>query len=104
MRETVGSARDFYLTIHPPSIIQCDNEGEFGRELDYLQPEFPGQCRIIHDRPRHSQTQGSVEGGNRLLVERLSRKLMSPERSREKSHEYLSEVVFNINNTFSRVT
>ncbi|XP_050295125.1 KRAB-A domain-containing protein 2-like [Anthonomus grandis grandis] len=53
-----------FLQFGAPSILQCDNGREFAckiiEELKLLWP----QLHILHGRPRHPQSQGSVERAN----------------------------------------
>lgn len=53
-----------FLTFGAPSILQSDNGREFVNcvveELKHLWPE----CVIVHGRPRHPQSQGSIERAN----------------------------------------
>lgn len=53
-----------FLTIGAPCIVQSDNGREFVNnvisELASLWPEL----KIVHEKPRHSQSQGSVERAN----------------------------------------
>lgn len=55
---------DIFLTIGAPCILQSDNGREFVNnvisELANLWPEL----KILHGKPRHSQSQGSVERAN----------------------------------------
>ena len=51
-------------TYGAPVILQSDNGREFRNNLAYsLQKLWPG-LKIIHGRPRHSQSQGSIERSN----------------------------------------
>ena len=56
---------DIYLTIGGPAILQSDNGSEFTasviKELKGLWPDL----KIVHGKPRHPQSQGSVERDNR---------------------------------------
>jgi len=53
-----------FLTFGAPSILQSDNGREFVNcvlnELKQLRPE----CFIVNGRPKHPQTQGSIERAN----------------------------------------
>lgn len=56
--------RKFFFTFGAPAILQSDNGQEFDagviEELVFIWPN----CRIVHGRARHPQTQGSVEQAN----------------------------------------
>ena len=55
---------DIFLDKGAPMILQSDNGREFVaeiiKELTSLWPE----CKILHGRPRHPQSQGSIERSN----------------------------------------
>ena len=55
---------DIFLLFGAPDILQSDNSAEFTAniigELKHLWPE----CKIVHGKPRHPQSQGSVERAN----------------------------------------
>ncbi|XP_060863651.1 KRAB-A domain-containing protein 2-like [Metopolophium dirhodum] len=53
-----------FLTFGAPSILQSDNGREFVNcVIDELKQLWP-ECVIIHGRPRHPQSQGSIERAN----------------------------------------
>jgi len=53
-----------FLTFGAPSILQSDNGREFVNcVLDDLKQLWP-ECVIVHRRPRHPQSQGSIERAN----------------------------------------
>ena len=56
----------FSLLGPPASILQSDNGREFKNKevLDMIKSSWPG-LKMVHGKPRHSQSQGSVERGNR---------------------------------------
>lgn len=62
--EVAYHLNDIFLTIGAPCILQSDNGREFVNnvisELASLWPEL----KIVHGKPRHSQSQGSVERAN----------------------------------------
>lgn len=62
--EVAYHLNDIFLTIGAPCILQSDNGREFVNhvisELVSLWPEL----KIVHGKPRHSQSQGSVERAN----------------------------------------
>ena len=48
-----------------PAILQSDNGSEFVNEvINKLMVMWPG-CKIVHGRPRHPQTKGSIERANK---------------------------------------
>ena len=55
---------DIFTTLGAPEILQCDNGTEFSTiKTDVLTKYWP-HCKLIHSRPRHPQSQGSVERAN----------------------------------------
>jgi hypothetical protein len=55
----------------PPSLLQTDNGREFANStIEELVAEF--NCKLIHGKPRHSQSQGSVERANRDIQDMLT--------------------------------
>ncbi|KAF0686392.1 KRAB-A domain-containing protein 2-like, partial [Aphis craccivora] len=56
---------DVFCSFRAPSILQSDNGRKFvNRIIDELKYMWP-QLKIVHGKPRHSQSQGSVERANR---------------------------------------
>ena len=56
---------DIFCILGAPHILQSDNGKEFvNQTINRLLEEWP-QCKIVHGKPRHSQSQGSVERCNR---------------------------------------
>ena len=56
---------DIFCLFGAPAILQSDNGREFvNKIMDELQLMWPG-LKIVHGKPRHSQSQGSVERANR---------------------------------------
>ena len=54
---------DIFTTFGAPSILQCDNGLEFSQLEPLLKKHWP-QSKFITSRPRHPQSQGSVERAN----------------------------------------
>ena len=105
MEETVSNIRFFCKVIIPPSILQTDNGGEFGRELDALTSEFPQIRKIIHGRPRHPQSQGSVERANCILKNKLNLLLSGKgEEGRRNWHLFLADATASMNESVCRAT
>ncbi len=56
----------------PPEVLQSDNGREFDNQLfDELKERCKGM-QIIKGRPRHPQTQGSVEAANKMVERKLA--------------------------------
>ena len=66
-KETSGVARELiqiFCLFGSPCILQSDNGREFrSRLVKDVAALWPG-CKIVHGKPRHSQSQGSVERAN----------------------------------------
>jgi IS30 family transposase len=62
--EVVAQLKEIFAIFGAPRILQSDNGREFANRLiKELVRGWP-QCHIVHGRPRHSQSQGSVERSN----------------------------------------
>jgi hypothetical protein len=48
-----------------PAILQSDNGGEFVIDVITTLMKMWPECIIVHGRPRHPQTQGSIERANK---------------------------------------
>ena len=79
--EVAANLFDLFTTFGTPTILQTDNGKEFTsqviRELVEL---WPG-TKIINGRPRHPQSQGLVERGNRELKNKLSKWMIDSQRT-----------------------
>ena len=105
MSETISNIREFCWTFEPPIIIQTDNGREFGADIYKLCDEFHEIQSIIHGRPRHPQTQGSIERANRTLLNKLANFLSNcDEESRRRWHIFLPKVLYSINHTVTSAT
>ena len=66
-KETAGVAEELvriFCLFGSPCILQSDNGREFvSRMITEVAALWPG-CKIVHGKPRHSQSQGSVERAN----------------------------------------
>lgn len=75
--EVVEHLIEIFALFGAPRLLHSDNGKEFAnklvRELVWRWPE----CRIVHGRPRHSQSQGSVERAN-LDIQVISKIFYSP--------------------------
>ena len=58
------SLLDIFTTIGVPQILQCDNGNEFSEIKPKLLDMHWPQCKMVRSRPRHPQSQGSVERAN----------------------------------------
>ena len=91
---------DIFLTTNgAPRILQCDNGREFdNKRIIELEAQWAG-LKIVHSRPRHPQSQGSVERANA----EVSKKLQSWRRAHGDSSNWsygLKFVQFQINSTY----
>ena len=55
---------DIFLLIGAPHILQSDNGREFTANVIKEVKDMWPDCSIVHGKPRHPQSQGSVERGN----------------------------------------
>uniref|UniRef100_A0AC34FXC6 Integrase catalytic domain-containing protein n=1 Tax=Panagrolaimus sp. ES5 TaxID=591445 RepID=A0AC34FXC6_9BILA len=63
--------RQVFCDFGPPDILQTDNGKEFANSrIERLTKEF--NCKLIHGKARHSQSQGSVERANRDIQDILA--------------------------------
>ncbi|CAJ0925976.1 unnamed protein product, partial [Mesorhabditis belari] len=63
-KEVVDNIVSIFGTFGGPQILQTDNGREFANKLlEEAVAQWPG-CKILHGKPRHSQSQGSVERAN----------------------------------------
>ena len=63
---------DIFTIFGAPSILQSDNGREFTNSvINNLVVLWPG-LKIVHGKPRHSQSQGSVERANQDIENMLS--------------------------------
>ncbi|CAJ0923085.1 unnamed protein product, partial [Mesorhabditis belari] len=59
-------------TFGAPRILQTDNGRVFAnKHLEDTVTQWPG-CKIVHGKPRHSQSQGSVERANADIEDIIS--------------------------------
>ena len=70
---TEGLRRFVFPYFGLPLIFQCDNGREFkNQQVRELINDWEGDCKIIHGRPRHPQSQGLVEQANGTLERMLA--------------------------------
>ncbi|KAJ8652802.1 hypothetical protein O0I10_011541 [Lichtheimia ornata] len=98
---------DLFCLVGPPIFLQSDNGGEFTAQAmkDELQSNWP-TLRFINGRPRHPQSQGLIERGNRTLVQKLNA-WVSNQNATEEDPKHWSEglgmVVYAMNTSRTRV-
>ncbi|XP_058789958.1 KRAB-A domain-containing protein 2-like [Phymastichus coffea] len=63
---------DIFLTFGAPSILQSDNGMEFCAKIIEETCSLWPELKIVHGKPRHSQSQGSVERANQDIENMLS--------------------------------
>lgn len=63
---------DIFTTIGAPSVLQSDNGKEFANQVvNELKNMWP-ELKLVHGKPRHSQSQGSVERANQDVQNMIS--------------------------------
>ena len=98
--EVAETLEDFFCELGPPHILQSDNGGEFCNSTLFALINDKWPCtKIIHGKPRHPASQGSVERANREIKNALGSKM------RENSNDlswvkYLRRVQYEKNTTF----
>lgn len=96
--EVANNLMDILILIGPPDELQSDNGREFKNRVSSSISEFWTGFKIVHGRPRHSQSQGSVERANRH-IENILRSWIA-ESDSTKWSEGLKIIQFRKNNTF----
>ena len=98
--EVADVLEEIFCDLGPPHILLSDNGGEFSNStlFSQLDQKWPS-TRIIHGKPRHPESQGSVEQPNREEKNALASKM------RDHSNDlcwvkYLKRVQFEKNTTF----
>ena len=81
-KEVASNLFDLFMVFGAPMILQSDNGREFKSKdiINDLKRLWPNM-KIINGRPRHPQSQGSVERGNQTLKNKLSAWLHDNQRS-----------------------
>src|SRR5947208_7027215 len=81
-KEVASNLFDLFMVFGAPTILQSDNGREFKSKdiINDLKRLWPNM-KIINGRPRHPQSQGSVERGNQTLKNKLSAWLHDNQRS-----------------------
>jgi hypothetical protein len=62
---------DIFLLFGAPHILQSDNGWEFTANVIKELKDWWPDCCIVHGKPRHPQSQGSVERGNADIKDML---------------------------------
>jgi hypothetical protein len=71
-QEVAQKLVDIFTIIGAPSILQSDNGWEFRNQIvESLKSIWP-ELKIVHGKPRHSQSQGSVERANQDIENMLT--------------------------------
>ena len=67
---------NIFCELGPPHILQSDNGGEFCNEILFslINQKWPS-TKIVHGKPRHTESQGSVERANREIKNCLGSKM-----------------------------
>ncbi|KAH7721687.1 KRAB-A domain-containing protein 2-like protein [Aphelenchoides avenae] len=72
MHDVVAVLMEVFSLLGAPKLLHSDNGKVFANRLvTELVRKWP-QCRIVHGKPRHSQSQGSVERANRDVGDMLT--------------------------------
>src|SRR5204863_4160561 len=69
--EVAGCLFEIFTEVGSPAILQSDNGREFTAEVILNLMSLWPSVKIINGRPRHPQSQGSVERGNGILARKL---------------------------------
>jgi hypothetical protein len=72
MEEVAYNLLDIFTIIGAPNILHSDNGREFCNQVITELSTLWSDIKLVHGRPRHSQSQGSVERANRDIEEMLS--------------------------------
>lgn len=70
--EVAHNLLDIYTTFGAPAILHSDNGREFVNNTINELHAMWGDVKIVHGKPRHSQSQGSVERANRDVEDMLA--------------------------------
>ena len=95
---------DIFTTIGVPEIIQCDNGNEFSEIQSKLLDVYWPNCKMVRSRPRHPQSQGSVERANGDVMNMLRCWMADHQESSQKNDwvRGLKFVQLQKNNSFNR--
>ncbi|XP_035214026.1 KRAB-A domain-containing protein 2-like [Stegodyphus dumicola] len=70
--EVVYHVLAIFLTFGTTAILQSDNGSEFSNQVISQMRAMWKDVKIVHGKPRHSQTQGSVERANQDIQNMLT--------------------------------
>ncbi|XP_031332774.1 KRAB-A domain-containing protein 2-like [Photinus pyralis] len=70
--EVAYQLNDIFLTLGAPCILQSDNGREFVNKVISEVTQLWPELKIVHGKPRHSQSQGSVERANQDIENMLA--------------------------------
>jgi transposase InsO family protein len=70
---------EIFTTFGAPLILHSDNGKEFVANIIHELLKLWTGINVVNGRPRHPQSQGCVERGNKILQERLSKWMASSE-------------------------
>lgn len=70
--EVAKQLMDIFTLLGAPSILQCDNGREFANRIIQELANMWDGVKIIHGKPRHSQSQGSIERANQDVQNMLT--------------------------------
>ena len=62
--EVASQLLDIFLLLGAPAILQSDNGTEFTANIISELKDFWPALKMVHDKPRHPQSQGPVERAN----------------------------------------
>ena len=100
--EVAANLFDLFTTFGAPTILQSDNGKEFNSQvIKKLVEMWPG-TKIINGRPRHPQSQGLVERGNKDLENKLSKWMIY--NRRDDWSFALKIIIHSMNTSISRPT
>ena len=68
---------DILIIFGAPSILQSDNGREFVNSVVTELSEICIGLKLVHGKPRHSQSEGSAEQANRYIEDMLTMWLLS---------------------------
>lgn len=80
--EVASNLLTIFLTFGAPKILQSDNGREFVNSIINEIKELWPECIIVHGRPRHPQSQGSIERSNQD-VENMLRAWMKDNKTKK---------------------
>jgi transposase InsO family protein len=62
--DVVMQILDIFLLFGAPNILQSDNGAEFTASIISQLKDLWPECKVVHGKPRHPQSQGSVDRAN----------------------------------------